>query len=64
MLKHKPLGLVKFLSTLEKYPTCQSILVISPKGVTLDLEDSTFPLNECFNTMIFADGTPFGIKEE
>lgn len=64
MLKHQPFGWIGFVNKMEKYPVYQNILIINSKGVTLDLEDVTSPLNESFETMIFADGTPFGIKEE
>lgn len=63
MLKHKPFGWLKHKEEKENYP----ILKITDSRISMiDVceEVTFFDYNETFKQYIFADGTPFGIKEE
>ena len=63
MQKHQPFGWIQWKDEMN-YPLFQNILIISPKGVTLDLEDITLSFEESFKGMSFTDDKPFGIKED
>lgn len=63
MQKHKPFGWLKHKEEKENYP----ILKITDSRISMiDVceEVTFFDYNETFKQYIFADGTPFGIKEE
>lgn len=63
MLKHQPFGWLKHKEEKENY----SILKITDSRISMiDVceEVTFFDYNETFKQYIFADGTPFGIKEE
>lgn len=62
MLKHQPFGWISFNDGEKDYR--QNIIAIYKKGVILDLDDTTQKFEDCFKGMIFADGTPFGVKVE
>lgn len=59
MLKHKPFGWINIIQT----GTIANILMINDKGIKLD-GNCKLLYQEVFNNYQFADGTPFGIKEE
>lgn len=63
MQKHQPFGWLKHKEEKENYP----ILKITDSRISMiDVceEVTFFDYNETFKQYIFADGTPFGIKEE
>lgn len=60
MLKHQPFGWVKFKDTESGYYMLTGIA----RGVGVGINDSLFSYDRVFDDYIFADGTPFGIKEE
>ena len=60
MLKHQPFGWVKFKDTESGYYMLTGIA----RGVGVGINDSLFSYDMVFDDYIFADGTPFGIKEE
>lgn len=62
MLKHQPFGVVKD-KHYAKFQVHRSFTTLLVNGCNFrGYEDSTFLNN--FNNLLFADGTPFGIKEE
>lgn len=62
MLKHQPFGVVKD-KYYAKFQVHRSFTTLLVNGCNFSgYEDSTFLNN--FNNLLFADGTPFGIKEE
>lgn len=60
MLKHQSLGWVRYDDSII------AIQNIAPEGITVNngIKTSNFYFEECLMNMKFADGTPFGIKEE
>ena len=60
MLKHQSLGWVRYDDSIT------AIQNIAPEGITVNdgIKTSNFYFEECLMNMKFADGTPFGIKEE
>jgi len=62
MLKHQPFGWINNKNTKDYY----SIISISKiaKSTKASIDDYEYEFNEIFNCFTFADGTPFGIKEE
>ena len=60
MLKHQPFGFMKFKDTESGYYMLTSISI----GVGVGINDSLFSYDRVFNDYTFADGQPFGIKEE
>ena len=60
MLKHQPFGWISFIDGEKIF---ENIVMISRRGVILDLNDINESFENCFKGMTFADGTPFGIKE-
>ena len=60
MLKHQPFGFMKFKDTESGYYMLTSIA----RGVGVGINDSLFSYDRVFDDYTFADGTPFGVKEE
>ena len=60
MLKHQSLGWVRYDDLII------AIQNIAPEGITVNdgIKTSNFYFEECLMNVKFADGTPFGIKEE
>ena len=60
MLKHQSLGWVRYDDSIT------AIQNIAPEGITVNdgIKTSNFYFEECLMNVKFADGTPFGIKEE
>ena len=60
MLKHQSLGWVRYDDSIT------AIQNIAPEGITVNdgIKTSNFYFEECLMNMKFADGTPFGIKED
>lgn len=62
MLKHQPFGVVKD-KYFANYQTHRAFACLITNGCDFGgYEDETF--ESCFKNLLFADGTPFGIKEE
>lgn len=62
MLKHQPFGVVKD-KYFSNYQTHRAFTCLITDGCDFGgYEDETF--ESCFKNLLFADGTPFGIKEE
>lgn len=60
MMKHQPFGWVKLKDTESGYYMLTSIA----RGVGVGINDSLFSYDRVFDDYTFADGTPFGVKEE
>ena len=60
MQKHQPVGFMKFKDTESGYYMLTSIA----RGVGVGINDSLFSYDRVFDNYTFADGTPFGVKEE
>lgn len=63
MQKHKPFGWISFTDNDGYGKAYQNILIVNYKGIIIDFEEATLCFNKCFNCMIFADGSVFGIME-
>ena len=62
MLKHQPFGVVKD-KYFANYQTHRAFTCLITNGCDFrGYEDETF--ESCFKNLLFADGTPFGVKEE
>ena len=60
MLKHQPVGFMKFKDTESGYYMLTSIA----SGVGVGINDSLFSYDRVFDDYTFADGLPFGVKVE
>ena len=60
MQKHQPVGFMKFKDTESGYYMLTGIA----RGVGVGINDSLFSYDRVFDDYTFADGTPFGVKEE
>lgn len=60
MQNHQPFGFVKFKDTESGYYMLTGIA----RGVVVGINDSLFSYDRVFDDYTFADGTPFGVKEE
>lgn len=60
MMKHQPFGWMKFKDTECGYYMLTSVAA----GVGVGINDSLFSYERIFNDYTFADGTPFGVKDE
>lgn len=62
MLKHQPFGVVKD-KYFANYQTHRAFTCLITNGCDFGgYEDETF--ESCFKNLLFADGTPFGVKTE
>lgn len=62
MLKHQPFGVVKD-KYFANYQTHRAFACLITNGCDFGgYEDETF--ESCFKNLLFADGTPFGVKTE
>lgn len=62
MQKHQPFGVVKD-KYFANYQTHRAFTCLITNGCDFrGYEDETF--ESCFKNLLFADGTPFGVKEE
>lgn len=70
MLKHQPFGWVKYketgtyimISTIYSSTTDHLLHTTNPPRVSIDCCE--YPFSDTFDNFCFADGTPFGVKEE
>ena len=60
MQNHQPFGFVKFKDTESGYYMLTGISI----GVGVGINDSLFSYDRVFDDYTFADGLPFGVKEE
>lgn len=60
MLKHQPVGFMKFKDTESGYYMLTGIA----RGIGVGISDSLFSYDRVFDDYTFADGTPFGVKVE
>ena len=60
MRKHQPVGFMKLKDTESGYYMLTSIA----SGVGVGINDSLFSYDRVFDDYTFADGVPFGVKEE
>ena len=62
MLKHQPFGVVKD-KYFANYQIHRAFTCLITNGCDFgEFEDETF--ESCFKNLLFADGTPFGVKDE
>ena len=60
MLKHQPVGFMKFKDTESGYYMLTGIA----RGIGVGISDSMFSYDRVFDDYTFAEGTPFGVKVE
>ena len=60
MLKHQPVGFMKFKDTESGYYMLTGIA----RGIGVGISDSMFSYDRVFDDYTFADGLPFGVKVE
>lgn len=60
MMKHQPFGWVKMKGTESKYYMLKCI----GSRVVIGLDETPFSYKKVFEDYVFADGTPFGVKDE
>lgn len=60
MLKHQPVGFMKFKDTESGYYMITGIA----RGLGVGINDSLFSYDRVFDDYTFADGLPFGVKVE
>lgn len=60
MQKHQPFGFTKFKNAKSGY----YMVTFIASGATVGMNNIPFCYEEMFDSYTFADGTPFGIKEE
>lgn len=58
--KHQPVGFVKFKNTKSGY----YMVTFIASGTIVGMNNTPFSYEDIFDSYTFADGTPFGIKEE
>lgn len=60
MQKHQPLGFTKFKNAKSGY----YMVTFIASGATVGMNNIPFSYENMFDSYTFADGTPFGIKDE
>ena len=58
--KHHPLGFTKFKNVKSGY----YMVTFIANGVIVGMNNTPFSYEDMFDSYTFADGTPFGVKEE
>ena len=64
MLKHQPFGWVKSINNKDSEVFIHCTAITKEDGILTGIDEIPFPYCGMFNNYTFADGTPFGIKEE
>lgn len=64
MLKHQPFGWVKSTDNKDSEVFIHCTAITKEDGILTSIDEISFPYCDMFNNYTFADGTPFGIKEE
>ena len=60
MMKHQPFGFTKFKNAKSGY----YMVTFIARGAIVGMNNTPFSYENMFDSYTFADGTPFGIKEE
>lgn len=60
MKKHQPFGFTKFKNAKSGY----YMVTFIARGAIVGMNNTPFSYEDIFDSYTFADGTPFGIKEE
>ena len=64
MQKHQPFGWIKSIDNKDSEVFINCIAITKKDGILTGIDEIPFPYCGMFNNYTFADGTPFGIKEE
>ena len=64
MQKHQPFGWVKSTNNKDSEVFIHCTAITKEDGILTGIDEIPFPYCGMFNNYTFADGTPFGIKEE
>ena len=64
MKKHQPFGWVKSIDNKDSEVFIHCTAITKEDGILTGIDEIPFPYCGMFNNYTFADGTPFGIKEE
>lgn len=64
MQKHQPFGWVKSTDNKDSEVFIHCTAITKEDGILTGIDEIPFPYYGMFNNYTFADGTPFGIKEE
>ena len=64
MLKHQPFGWVKSIDNKDSEVFIHCTAITKEDGILTGIDEIPFPYCGMFNNYTFADGTPFGMKEE
>ena len=64
MLKHQPFGWVKSIDNKDSEVFIHCTAITKEDGILTGIDEIPFPYYGMFNNYTFADGTPFGMKEE
>ena len=64
MQKHRPFGWVKSIDNKDSEVFIHCTAITKEDGILTGIDEITFPYYGMFNNYTFADGTPFGIKDE
>ena len=62
--KHQPFGWVKSIDNKDSEVFIHCTAITKEDGILTGIDEIPFPYCGMFNNYTFADGTPFGIKEE
>ena len=64
MQKHQPFGWIKSIDNKDSEVFIHCTAITKKDGILTSIDEIPFPYCGMFNNYTFADGTPFGIKEE
>lgn len=64
MLKHKPFGWLKTKGGVGAELVCSLYTAKEVRLILASYEQKSYSASDFFNGYVFADGTPFGIKED
>ena len=64
MQKHQPFAWIKSIDNKDSEVFIHCIAITKKDGILTGIDEIPFPYCGMFNNYTFADGTPFGIKEE
>ena len=64
MQKHQPFGWIKSIDNKDSEVFIHCTAITKKDGILTGIDEIPFPYCGMFNNYTFADGTPFGIKEE
>lgn len=64
MQKHQPFGWVRSIDNKDSEVFIHCTAITKEDGILTGIDEIPFPYYGMFNNYTFADGTPFGIKDE